>query len=278
MSKRVSGAILRAFLVALLIATPSFLLPELNQENSQIVVLIGFFAAALTFFEYVSVYPGLVEFREAPPFNRLRFMSLLSVVFLLSLIMRGQYSPTGFTNFVTAIGGLIGYALDFSYSPVRLMMDMLPETATVYEISLMRAAAGLSYLAGLVSLSIYVIILRAGYWPARNSSFNVWINLPTFDPTAGGDVVSRLKRDARINILFGFALPFLLPIVLRLSSDVFGPLQMSDSQTIVWIVAGWSFLPISLFMRGIALGHVAMMIEEKRRLTYANADLDLQTG
>ena len=26
-------------------------------------------------------------------------------------------------------------------------------------------------------------------------SFNVWINLPTFDPTTGGDVVERLERD-----------------------------------------------------------------------------------
>jgi hypothetical protein len=40
---------------------------------------------------------------------------------------------------------------------------------------------------------------------------------------------------------------------------------MASPQTLIWTVAAWSFLPASLFMRGIAMHRVADMIREKRR-------------
>jgi ABC-type microcin C transport system permease subunit YejE len=49
--------------------------------------------------------------------------------------------------------------------------------------------------------------------PIATVPFNVWINLPTFDPNGGGDVVRRLVRDGRVNIILGFALPFVMPVV-----------------------------------------------------------------
>ena len=113
---------MRAFLVVVLIIMPSMLLPNVSSDAAQVVALVAFFGAALTFFEYVSAYPGLVEFRDAPPFNRVRFTSLFMTIVLLSLIARGTHSPTIVTQFVTAIGALIGYVLDFPYSPVRLMI------------------------------------------------------------------------------------------------------------------------------------------------------------
>ena len=66
-------------------------------------------------------------------------------------------------------------------------------------------------LQGRITLSIFVVLLKFYNWPSRSGAFNVWVNLPTFDPTAGGDVVDRLDRDARINIALGFLLPFLIP-------------------------------------------------------------------
>lgn len=271
---RVLGALLRAALVVILITAPSALLPNVSADSAQVVALVAFFGAALTFFEYVSAYPGLVEFRNAPPFNRVRFGSLFVTVILLSLIVRGEAAPTVVTDFVTAIGALIGYVLDFPYSPVRLMLTALPDTSSLGEIELMREAAGMSYLISLMALSIFLIVLRIGHWPSKSGSFNVWINLPTFDPTAGGDVVERLKRDARVNTIIGFSLPFVIPAVLRSAGDLFGGLSVTNDQSMIWAVAAWAFLPSSLFMRGIAMGRVASMIEEKRRQTYARADLD----
>ena len=92
MITRLPGAIVRAFLVVLLIASPALLLPGMTPDGKQIVALVAIFGAALTIFEYASAYPGLVEFRDAPPFNRIRFVSLFATVFLLTIIGRG---PSG---------------------------------------------------------------------------------------------------------------------------------------------------------------------------------------
>ncbi len=259
-------------LVVLLIATPSLLLPGISADGKQIVALVAIFGAALTIFEYASAYPGLVEFRDAPPFNRIRFVSLFATVFLLTVISRGKVEPTTLTQFVQAVGALIGYAIDFPFSPVRLVVLMLPENTGAEHVALVRTAAGMSYLISLLTLGIFLIVLRLQNWPTVNGSFNVWVNLPTFDPTAGKDVVKRLERDASFNIVLGFLLPFLTPAAVKAAASLFGSVTLENPQTLIWTVSAWAFLPASLFMRGIAMGKVAEMIAAKRRETYAQAD------
>jgi hypothetical protein len=272
---RLAATLLRAFLVILLIAMPSLLLPGVSSDSAQIVALVAIFAAALVIIEYASAYPGLVEFRDAPPFNRVRFGSLFITVLLLTIVTRGVYEPSTFSNFIEAIGALIGHAIDFPYSPVRLVVLMLPEETGIEHITLVRTAAGISYLVSLLTLAAFLIILRLQGWPNRNGSFNVWVNLPTFDPTAGGDVVERLERDARVNIALGFLLPFLTPAVIKAAASNFGAISLENPQTLIWTVAAWAFLPASLFMRGIAMGRIASMIQQKRRESSANADGEL---
>jgi hypothetical protein len=266
---RLAGAVVRAFLVVVLVALPSLLLPGTSTDAAQIVALVAIFGAGLTILEYASDYPGLVEFRDAPPFNRIRFLSLFITVLLLTIIARGEVAPTTTTLFVEAVGSLIGQAIDFPYSPVRLVVLMLPPDAGVEQINLVRTSAGLAYLISLLTLAIFLILQRLRGWPLRTGSFNVWVNLPTFDPTAGGDVVERLERDARVNIALGFILPFLMPAVIKAATSLFGSVSLENPQTLIWTVAAWSFLPASLFMRGIAMGRIAGMIKDKRRRTSA---------
>ena len=40
-------------------------------------------------------------------------------------------------------------------------------------------------------------------------------------------------------------------------------------------MAGWAFLPASLFMRGVAMGRIASMIAEKRRQNTVAAEADM---
>jgi hypothetical protein len=261
---RLPGALVRAVLMVLLVATPALVLPNVGSDATQIVVLVAIFSAALTVFEYASAYPGLVEFRDAPPFNRIRFISLFLTILLISVVYGGVQGQSVAGQFVTAIGTLIGHAMDFPYSPVRLVVLMLPDTATTLEVNMLRSAAGMAYLISLLSLSVFLIVLRVSNWPTRGPSFNVWINLPTFDPTTGGDVVERLERDARFNVTLGFLLPFITPPLVELASTKFGSVSLSNDQTLIWTLAAWSFLPASLFMRGIAMQKVASMIAEQR--------------
>ena len=68
----------------------------------------------------------------------------------------------------------------------------------------------------------------------RVGAFNVWVNLPAFDPTADGDGVDRLDRDARVNIALGFLLPFLILAVAQAGSNGFEPLSFTLPQTLIW--------------------------------------------
>ena len=262
---RLAGAATRAVLVMIVIATPTILLTDVRPDTQQMVALVALFAGALTFVEYKAVYPGLFEFRDAPPFNRIRFLMLFATVFCLSAIERGRSDPSTMTELIHAVGALIGMSMDFPYSPVRLATLMMASDATEAQVGAVRTAAGMSYLISLLSLSIFAIQLRLGAWPRRDQPFNVWVNLPIFDPTSGGDVVARLTRDARVNIALGFLLPFLTPAVVAVASVGFQPLELTSSQTLIWTMTAWAFLPASLFMRGIAMGRVADMIANRRK-------------
>ena len=261
---RLTGAVVRMILVMVLVATPSVVLVDVTADTKQMVALVALFAGMLTFVEYNATYPSLVEFRDASPFNRVRFLMLLATVFCLSAIERGKVVASTLTEFTDAVGTLIGVSMDFPYSPVRLATLMVADSASADQVSAIRTAAGMAYLISLISLGIFVVLLKVGHWPNRGKAFNVWVNLPTFDPTVGGDVVARLMRDARVNIALGFLLPFLTPAVVKIGSMGFEPLTLTSPQTLIWTLTAWAFLPASLFMRGIAMGRIADMIQQSR--------------
>lgn len=271
-----TSAAARGLLVATLIMTPALVLPGLSSDATQVVLLVALLAAVLTFVEYNSVFPSIVEFRDAAPFNRLRFAALFATVFLLSAILRGVTEPTAMSTAFTAIGTIVGNAMDFAYSPVRMVVLMLPPDASYETVNFVRTAAGLAYVISLVAMTAFLVLVRILNWPARSGAFNVWVNLPLFDPTAGGDVLERLQRDARVNIALGFLLPFAVPAVVKLAADLIDPISLQNPQTLIWTISAWAFLPASIIMRGIAMGKIADMIAEKRKRTYAAEQRDLQ--
>ncbi|WP_259274222.1 hypothetical protein [Sulfitobacter mediterraneus] len=269
-----TGAATRGLLVALLIATPALFLPGVAADSTQITALMALLAGFLTFVEYNSSFPSIVEFRDAPPFNRLRFIALFVTVVMITQVIKSHSEVTLLSGALFSLGTIIGNALDFPYSPVRLAVLMLPETASLQLVETIRAAAGLAYLVAAIALIVFVLLVRVLGWPTRHGAFNVWVNLPLFDPTAGGDVISRLQRDARINIALGFLLPFLIPAMVKLASYLIDPIPFENPQTLIWTVSAWAFLPASMIMRGIAMNKVAGMIEDKRRRTYADAETE----
>lgn len=273
-----TGAATRGFLVALVIATPALILPEVASDSTQITVLVALLAAFLTFVEYNSTAPSIVEFRDAAPFNRLRFVALFGTVFLLTMIYAGNVEPTAMTSALTSIGTIVGNAIDFPFSPVRLTVLMLPDDADIEVVRSVRTAAGIAYLSSLIAMTAFIVMVRVFGWPARKGAFNVWVNLPLFDPTAGGDVLARLQRDARINIAFGFLLPFIIPALVKVASSVLNPVSLENPQTLIWTMSAWAFLPASMIMRGIAMHRIAEMIEEQRRRVYASEEQSLSAA
>ena len=245
-------------------------------DTSQITVLIALIAALLTFVEYNAASPSIVEFRDAAPFNRLRFTALFVTVLALSLICKHKFDPTALTGALTSIGLIIGNSIDFPYSPVRLVVLMLPEGSDAEVVQSVRTAAGLAYLSSLGAMTAFLVLVRILGWPMRHGAFNVWVNMPLFDPTAGGDVLHRLHRDARINIALGFLLPFMIPAVVKAAADLLNPITLDNPQTLIWTMTAWAFLPASMIMRGIAMHRIGEMIRDPRARAYANSENGLQ--
>ncbi len=274
MIARLTGAFTRSFFVGLLVVTPALLLPDVAMDTTQVVILIALLASVLTFVEYSSAYPSLLEFRYAPPFNRMRFVFTLMVVFSVTMVERSTAAPDTAARVFLAMGSLAAAGLDFPFSPVRLMTLVLPIDAPMPLVIALRLSASLAYGLSLVMIAVFLVQVRLRGWPGRTGAFNVWINLPLFDPTGGGDVVVRLRYDARLNFCLGFLLPFLMPAFAKTATYMMTISALENSQTLIWTITLWAMFPAMLITRGLAMVRIADMIETKRRRAYAQAEAD----
>ena len=253
------------------IVLPALMLGPNSADGAQISVLVALLAAIFVFAEYASSYPSFVEFRHAPPFNRMRFVMLVLMVICLTLLCRSGDATGLFSGIVRRGAAAIGGLLDLPYSPVRIFVLGLPADSDLALIERARDGAALVYALALTALGTFTLLVHVYDWPSRNGAFNVWVNLPLFDPTTGGDVLPRLRRDSYMNIAAGVVLPFLIPVFIRITSGVFDAFTLFDTQAFVWTMVAWAFIPASMIMRGIAMSRVADLIEEKRRRAYARA-------
>lgn len=266
MNAYLAGATVRAVLTAGLVMLPALLIPATASEAEQLILLLALFAAGIVFSEYSSDYPGIIEFRFAAPFNRTRFMLLGLMVVSVSLLMRGAESAGWPGALVEAVAASCGQFLDFPFSPVSLLVVSLPASLPEAHLQAVHDGASLALVLGMATVIGFAMAIKLNFWPLGAGPFNVWINLPMFDPTAGNDVVSRLVRTARVNIALGVLLPFLLPGVVKASSLLVHPLTLESPIGFVWGIVLWAFVPVSLIMRGIAMIRVARMIRANRRL------------
>lgn len=267
---RLLGAVLRATLVVVVVAVPSLMIPGTTEEGAQMVMLVALTLGVFIAFEYGATFPALIEFRDAPPFNRVRILALLSVLMCLSAMAGGDASGSSLVLVLNALGLMVGQGLDFPVSPIAVLLAHLPAEPSPLSATQVKAMAGMAVLIAAVALAVFGVALRLGQWPNRDQAFNVWVNLPTFDPTTGGDVVPRLKRDARVNLILGIGAACILPTVgLRVANQV-DLAVLASPHTLVWGVALWMFLPLSMVMRGLAMARIADMIRDRRaRLTAA---------
>lgn len=273
MFPRLVAAVLRAAIVMLAVCIPSLLLPGTSREGAELVVLVALALGMFTAVEYGSSYPALIEFRDAPPFNRLRLFALVAMVFCLSLVARGEHASS-LVLVLNALGLLIGHALDFPGSPMADLIQHLSHEAASVSAVQVKIMAGLAVFITLAALCGFSILLRSEAWPHPGQSFNVWINLPTFDPTTGRDVVGRLIRDARVNLIFAFTITFILPTLGLMVSGHLGLDSVTSAHALVWGITLWMFLPLSLGMRALAMLRIAAMIRDRRARLVASIGVD----
>ncbi|MHA3979486.1 hypothetical protein ACW9UR_17575 [Halovulum sp. GXIMD14794] len=261
---RLLGASIRAALLVLIIAAPAFLLPGVSVASQEISLIVAGLAAAFTVFEYASTHPGLVDFRFAPPYNRIRYITFSATVLSLVFLARAMEGQDSFSPAVLELADRAVVALDFPLSPVRMARSTIAAgEGPEFELMITRGAA-VSFLVTFTSMLFFAALLWLFHWPVGRRDFNLWINLPTFEPGYGRDVERRLHRDGMINVLIGLAFLYLLPVALSRAGGWFNPSVLSNYQPMVWGLTFWAFGAGSLVIRGAAVLKVAYLVRRTR--------------
>ena len=85
MFHRFTGALVRAALVAALILMPPIMLPDVAAASTELAIVFAAVAALFVMIEYGSTSPSFIEFRHAPPYNRLRFLLLATLTYITAM-------------------------------------------------------------------------------------------------------------------------------------------------------------------------------------------------
>jgi len=258
---RLLGAIFRALWVVAVVAIPSLLLPSASQGSVEFALIIGGIIGIFTFFEYGSSAPGFVDFRFAPPYNRFRAFTIGVQVVAVTLICRSV--ELGLNDAaILDWAQQAAIALDFEFSPVAMAIDAALKDARFSDTTaiLLVYSITTSFVIGVGMTLAFAVLLWVFAWPRDRLNFNLWANLPTFQPKDGTEIPKRLRRDAYFNIILGVVLIYGLPLIPTygfswLTVDVF-----ENNQAMVWATTLWVFLATSLIARAAAMLKIARIL------------------
>lgn len=250
MFSRVVGALIRGALVAFLVAYPGMSLPVESDVAISLYGFLSLIAAAIVWIEYAFASPNLIEFRFCPPYNRLRYGSLMLILVLLVYLYPGRVLESQFYHLISGISKLCLYVWNFEYSPVPVLAVVLGRGDPYMTVQFARMAA--------LSLSIlysmaYIIASRGFRAHLEAGTFNFYLNLPT--TTLSEDKIPRLqlKMLAVLSIVVGLTLPFVVPVFLQEFGGWIETEPLAYRPTVVWTIALWAWVPGIAFLRGVAL-------------------------
>lgn len=258
---RLVGAIIRALLVVTVVAIPSLLLPSASQGAVEFSLIIGSIIGFFTIFEYGSTNPGFVDFRFAPPYNRFRAFTIASQIIFVTLLSRSvelDLHDAAVLDWAQATG----YYLDFKYSPVSEAINVVLSNASFSSTTaiLLVYAISMSFAIGVGGTLAFAIVLWVFKWPQDRDGFNLWANMPTFQPSEGSSVIKRLRRDSYVNIILAVVLIYALPYIPMYGFDWLTVDIFENNQALVWATTLWVFIPTSLLARAAAMLKIARVI------------------
>lgn len=272
MLSRFPAALARGLLVAVIVVFPGIALPGLSADAQLMALFVALCAMVFITIEYVSESPSLVQFRSAPPLNRIRFAAMSVTVVLLVFMLRDTAPETKISSFAQTLGAQFASVTDVPFSPVRMIRQLVSPVLSEPSVALVTKAAALAYGCAALSILAFLLVILRGGWPFAGAGFNIWVNLPTFDPVGRGDPVERLRQIGAVNLLLGIIAPFLIPAILAYSAGLVDLSRFEAPNSLIWIVTIWAFAPASFVMRGIALLQIARLVQAQRRAVAQAAD------
>lgn len=251
------GALIRALILGVIIAAPSFILPDIPNVARELSMIIAAIIAAFALFEYASKTPGFVDFRFAPPYNRFRIGILAALAIGTSLVIRA--SITGNANILELADWARSVAITQN-APVEFVMSKISVLNTDSSQVLLSRVFSSAFMISIALTGLMTSLLWLFKWPFGRTEFNLWANLPTFVPAEVSLTGRRLRRDGWFNIVLSLALfyvvPFIFPTIqYRLGPDLFG-----NSHSLVWVATLWGFLPAMMFIRGASLIKISRIL------------------
>ncbi|SES75561.1 hypothetical protein SAMN05216200_103372 [Oceanicella actignis] len=262
--RRLPGALIRALLVALVIAAPSLLIPGASASAREVSAIIGLIAGAFVMFEYGAPNPGLVDFRFAPPYNRARFAVFSAALLLLTFYARALAGVDSFSPELARLALRLGALLDFPLSPVRLAVELLADPAAPRQAEALRGAAALGFVTGVIGAAFFGALLWIFPWPMERETFNLWFNMPTLETAYGRDLERRLLRLSVLVTLAGLAAPYLMLIVASKAGGLLDPAALREPLALVWAAALWGAAPPLTVLRGAIILKIALLVRRAR--------------
>jgi hypothetical protein len=252
------GAALRALLVAAVATAPSLLAePAPGAAGPELSFLVGAAAGLIVLFEYAARTPALVDFRFAPPLNRMRFG-----VFCLAL---AAATAAVAWPAAEALGATLARAMTGALSPVDLAAWAVTRGSAPGPDPALRAAGALALTLAVAGLAASAAWIWFGPWPGDPERFNRWMNLPTFEPAEEADAPARLARHGRLAALTGLALPVALTGLGAAATRLFAADLFAAPLAQIWAAAIWAGLPACVLLRAVALLKLARMARREER-------------
>ncbi len=213
-------------------------------------------AAALgVLIEYAGRMPSMVDFRFAPPVNRLRFMLVVVVVLSVTACLATREGIFPFD--------LLASMLDFPYSPARLAADSFTRSSAPGPDPELQRAAATALAASALCAAAFAGWLLSGRWPADPQRFNLATNFPTLEQPSGPlgrrDLAVRLRWLGWQIIITAAALLFALLVLGRLVAGMLEPRALLSPLVIAWCATLWAAAPGALLLRGVAILRIARL-------------------
>ena len=265
MFARFSLALLRAVLVGFfIILTSTFVALSGSVEGDLFILAIAVLLGVFIFLEYISDVPAVLEFRYAPPYNRIRFLILVCVALTLS---------SG-TNSVSQIIGLpiTGSSPDFVVnvfsswpSAGYYLNQAIGQSATTQSFWLFDNTS-LAFFIGVLCVLAGGIYIWISSWPLGDDGFSLWPNMPSFNPTSGRRASDLLATIALINVTLFFGLPYALSYIIALARQNLGFDFLYNPVFTFWVLMIWLVVPLFALFKAIALLKLCVLAENLRRL------------
>lgn len=270
--RRLFASILRGFAVGFVLLVPSLMLVNVSSDATYFVLISSLLMGFIVFSDYYNSYPSILEFRDAPPFNRIRFLHGILSVYCVAGVFEDFIFGSGTSN-LGQFSMFLGRILDFTESPIDMLMMSIPSDLPKPVYQSIRAAGGVTLGLSLVSILAFWAYIKTTNWPVARGQFNVWVNLPMMDPTRGKDLAKRMRRRAQINIGLGMVCLFAVLILFKTVSLIFGNTLFQDLIVLIWIIILWGGIPTTMIMRGLAMARLATEIEKKQMQGATKSDL-----